>query len=67
MIEFLKDRESIAAITSNRDLQNSSQIHEINQQSRAIPMQRNEALTQDENAAGFLRKSDDLAPDSKTD
>ncbi len=56
VVSFLKDRESIAAITSQRDLQNASQIHEINQQSRAIPMEPKSAITKlDEDAAGFIR------------
>jgi hypothetical protein len=57
VIDFLKDRESIAAITSERDLQNAAQIHDINRQSRAIPMQPQPALQKaDEEAAGYLRQ-----------
>lgn len=57
VVSFLKDRESIAAITSERDLRNASQIHEINRQSRAIPMQSTEALEKmDEQAGGYLRQ-----------
>jgi len=37
VVAFLKDRESIAAITSERDLGNASQIHQLNQQTRAMP------------------------------
>ncbi|WP_299195873.1 hypothetical protein [uncultured Amphritea sp.] len=55
VIGFLKDRESIASITSERDLRNASQIHGINQQSRAIPMQ-NALMQKDEEAAGYLRQ-----------
>lgn len=56
VIRFLKDRESIASITSERDLRNASQIHEINQQSRAISGESAGKLTrQDDEAAGYLR------------
>ena len=65
VIAFLKDRESIASITSERDLGNASQLHQLNQQTRAVPMQ--PALTKDdEEAAGFLRQEDDLASEPKT-
>ncbi|WP_133408249.1 hypothetical protein [Parashewanella tropica] len=68
IISFLKDRESIASITSNRDLQNASQIHEINQQSRAIPMQGQSQLTKtDDEAAGFIRHEDEKQQDEKDD
>ena len=58
VISFLKDRESIASITSERDLGNASQIHQLNQQTRAIPTQ--EKIEQDEAAAGYLRQEDEL-------
>jgi hypothetical protein len=35
VVTFLKDRESIASITSERDLGNASQIYQLNQQTRA--------------------------------
>ncbi|MDG9670080.1 hypothetical protein ONV78_20255 [Hahella sp. CR1] len=54
VVAFLKDRESIAAITSARDLGNASQIHQLNQQTRAIPTQ--QTLAHDEEAAGYLRQ-----------
>ncbi|WLQ11979.1 hypothetical protein O5O45_19815 [Hahella aquimaris] len=54
VVAFLKDRESIAAITSERDLGNASQIHQLNQQTRAIPTQ--QTLAHDEAAAGYLRQ-----------
>jgi len=41
VISFLKDRESIASITSVRDLDNTSQIHQINQKTRAMADQKN--------------------------
>ncbi|MBD2857924.1 hypothetical protein IB286_02815 [Spongiibacter sp. KMU-158] len=59
VISFLKDRESIASITSARDLENASQIHAINKQSRAIPVQSQEALQKmDDDAAGYLRRAE---------
>lgn len=61
VVGFLKDRESIAAITSERDLHNASQIHQINQQSRSIPTQHSttERLTKpDEQAAGYLQQEE---------
>lgn len=57
VIAFLKDRESIAAITSERDLGNASQLYQLNQQTRAIPTQ--QALEVDE-TAGFIRKNPEL-------
>ena len=57
VIAFLKDRESIASITSERDLGNASQIHQLNQQTRAyINEQSISAITKDDDAAGFLEK-----------
>lgn len=64
VIAFLKDRESIASITSERDLGNASQIHQLNQQTRAIPTQ--QAITKDdEEAAGYLRQEENLTPEPK--
>jgi hypothetical protein len=63
IISFLKDRESIAAITSERDLGNASQIHQLNQQTRAMPTQ--ERIEQDEEAAGYLRQEEDMSDDNK--
>lgn len=65
VIDFLKDRESIASITSARDLQNTSNIHAINQQSRAIPMVETPQVTQDEDAAGYLRQEDEMAAEAR--
>ena len=61
VIGFLKDRESIASITSERDLSNASQIHQINQQSRAIPVQgeQQELLKNDAEAAGYIRQQEE--------
>ncbi|TMO78856.1 hypothetical protein CWC16_14730 [Pseudoalteromonas sp. S3776] len=65
VIAFLKDRESIASITSERDLGNASQIHQLNQQTRAIPTQ--QAITkEDEEAAGYLRQEENSTPEPKT-
>lgn len=58
VINFLKDRESIATITSERDLGNASQIHQLNQQTRAIPTQ--QRLSHDDEAAGFLEKQAEI-------
>jgi hypothetical protein len=60
---FLREREAIAAITNERDLSNASQIHQINQQSRAFDGNGNidERLDvkADEKAAGFLRNNEE--------
>ena len=64
VISFLKDRESIASITSARDLGNASQIHQLNQQTRAMPMQNQ--IEQDDEAAGYLRQEQDIADDKKS-
>ena len=53
LVSFLKDRESIAAITSQRDLMNTSQIHEINQQTRASNMSINH---HDEEIGGYIHR-----------
>jgi hypothetical protein len=64
---FLKEREAIAAITNERDLSNASQIHQINQQSRAFDPHSNIdgklGLKEDEEAAGYLR-NEEAAQDS---
>jgi len=64
VISFLKDRESIASITSARDLGNASQIHQLNQQTRAMPTQ--DKIEQDDEAAGYLRQDQDLSDDKKS-
>ncbi|CAA0103217.1 Uncharacterised protein [Zhongshania aliphaticivorans] len=62
VVSFLKDRESIAAITSQRDLGNASQIYQLNQQTRAAPPVH--GVESDSDAAGYLRKEDTLqSPD----
>jgi hypothetical protein len=57
VVSFLKDRESIAAITSERDLGNASQIHQLNKQTRAIPIEK-ERLHLDDSAAGYLAQTE---------
>lgn len=54
IVGFLKDRESIASITSERDLGNASQLYQLNQQTRAMNSQ-SISHKQEEEAAGFLR------------
>lgn len=60
VISFLKDRESIASITSERDLGNASQIHQLNQQTRAYANERGVGISHDDEAAGFLEKEAEL-------
>jgi len=72
VIDFLKDRESIASITSNRDLGNASQIHQLNEQTRAIPasqekLQQNKPQASDEEAAGYLRQQEELDSNDETE
>jgi len=50
IMHFFKDRESIAAITSERDLGNASQIYQLNQQTRA----RLDPRLSDAEAAGYI-------------
>ena len=52
---FLRGRESIASITNEADLQNAGTIHQVNEQSRAIPTHNPSITQQDEEAAGLLR------------
>ena len=67
MRAFLKDRESIASITSERDLHNASQIHEINQQTRSMQANSNanSALDNEQlgKAAGYLDRSQSSDPE----
>lgn len=57
---FLKDRESIAHITSERDLGNASQLYQLNQQMRAsMPAAESDRLQKDAQAAGYLREQQD--------
>ncbi len=65
VIDFLKDRESIASITSERDLGNASQIHQLNEQTRAIPTA--QSINHDEQSAGYLRQEGELSKIEKND
>ena len=40
---FLSDRETIASIKNQQDLSNTEQIYQINQQSRAMPVNSDQA------------------------
>lgn len=66
---FLKEREAIAAITNERDLSNASQIHQINQQSRAFETNNDSklGLKEDEEAGGYLRNEAEQAALDKKD
>ncbi|MDC0612034.1 hypothetical protein OAP63_14975, partial [Vibrio sp.] len=59
IMSFLKDRESIASITSERDLRNASQIYEINQQSRATSTADNEQQRLKEEAGGYIQRTEE--------
>jgi len=63
VIAFLKDRETIAAITSERDLGNASQIYQLNQQTRAMPD--SQSLEHDAEAAGYLRQQSEAEQQSE--
>ena len=58
---FLRGRENIASITNESDLANASTIHQVNQQTRAIPGEGQQKLTakEVEEAAGYLRNQQD--------
>lgn len=60
--DFLKNRESIASITNEADLQSASVIHQVNQQTRAHSSDASQGkitLKDDEEAAGYLRNNSD--------
>ncbi|NSY35158.1 hypothetical protein DS891_16590 [Pseudoalteromonas sp. JC28] len=59
VISFLKDRESIAAITSERDLGNASQVYQLNQQTRAVDQNHQLRASSDE-AGAYLRREEAL-------
>ncbi len=64
VIEFLRDRESIASITSQRDLENTGNLYALNEKTRAsIPAHNNPTLTQDAEASGFLREEAQRTPE----
>lgn len=58
VVSFLKDRESIASITSERDLGNASQIYQLNEQTRAAKNEQMSITQKDEEAAGYLRQEE---------
>ncbi|MCW8091881.1 hypothetical protein [Alteromonas sp. ASW11-130] len=67
---FLKGRESIASIMSEADLRNASNIHQVNQQTRALgsdvtPSSEKLTIKEDEQAAGYLRNNE-VDEDGKT-
>lgn len=59
VVSFLKDRESIASITSERDLGNASQIYQLNEQTRAVSTDDKALANQEAEAAGFIRQEAD--------
>ncbi|MBD5770705.1 hypothetical protein [Marinomonas colpomeniae] len=68
VVGFLKDRELIASITSERDIGNASQLYQLNEQMRSHGSKpalegddTKKSLQQDESAAGFLRNAEQLA------
>lgn len=68
VVSFLNDRESIAAITSERDLGNASQVHQLNQQTRAAMPVAHALEQQTEEAAGFLRQeASDVVADGENE
>ena len=59
VISFLKDRESIATITSERDLGNASQLYQLNEQTRAkIEVDTSTLITHQDDAAGYIQQQD---------
>lgn len=67
---FLKGRESLAAITNTKDLDNASQIFQINEQTRSnsdsqAKNSKNIEVQQDEQAAGYLRNEESLETGNK--
>ncbi|MCB5163083.1 hypothetical protein [Marinomonas algarum] len=65
VVSFLKDRESLSAITNERDLGSASQIYQLNQQNRAFDPEAQRqptAIRKEEETAGFLRQRDENTP-----
>lgn len=63
LISFLKNRESIAAITNVQDLGNASQIYQLNRQTRAETLRQQidtDANATEADVAGYLRSDKDL-------
>lgn len=68
IINFLKNRESIASITNERDVGNASQIHQLNQQTRAYnDSQLTDQGKKDAEAAGYIRQEEDLDDEKPKD
>ncbi|MBW8192636.1 hypothetical protein K0504_16480 [Neiella marina] len=60
---FLKNRESIANIANEKDLENTGKIYQVNEQMRAASQhspQQNSLGVTDEEAAGYLRANPEL-------
>jgi hypothetical protein len=60
VITFLKDRESIATITSERDLGNASQLYQLNEQTRAKGEVEKSSLLKHEEAAGYIQQQEKI-------
>ncbi len=63
VVSFLKDRESIASITSERDLGNASQLYQLNEQTRAKVEEYPTAKLQQEQGAAYLKQQSVEAED----
>ncbi len=59
VMDFFNERESIAAITNERDLGNASQVHQLNQQTRAAVSENPSLEQKTDEAAGFLRQENE--------
>ena len=67
VMSFINDRESIASITSESDLGNASKVHQLNQQSRALPETSAEARRDEESAAGYLKQNEEQHENDSTE
>jgi hypothetical protein len=56
VVSFLKDRESIASITSERDLGNASQLYQLNEQTRAKVEGAESAKLQQEQGGAYIKQ-----------
>ncbi len=56
VVSFLKDRESIASITSERDLGNASQLYQLNEQTRAKVEGAVSARLQQEQGGAYIKQ-----------
>ncbi|MEW6995333.1 hypothetical protein AADZ84_13815 [Colwelliaceae bacterium MEBiC 14330] len=63
VVSFLKDRESIASITSERDLGNASQIYQLNEQTRAKLEGLESAKLEQEQGGAYLKQQQVEAED----